>query len=83
LKSNLKFLEADVRRLPLEDNFLDVTVSTLSLHHWVHPEKALAEIHRLLKPGGRMFVFDLRRDMALDSIFSRCPGTKIHGTSGD
>lgn len=63
LKSSLTLLRADVERLPLEDNFLDATVSTLSLHHWAYPERVLEEFHRVLKPGGRMLIFDLRRDI--------------------
>jgi SAM-dependent methyltransferase len=34
-------------------------VSTLSLHHWPEPAHGLAEIHRVLKPGGEAWIYDL------------------------
>lgn len=60
--NRVEFRKGDVQKLPLEDNSVDFVVSTLSLHHWQHPEKALHEIHRALKPGGQFFIFDIRRD---------------------
>lgn len=46
----------------MRDNSVDIVVSSLSLHHWAEPEQALAEIFRVLKPNGRLLIFDLRRD---------------------
>ena len=62
LSSRLEFREGDIARLPLPEASLDVALSTLSLHHWSDPGQALAEVHRVLKPGGRFLLFDLRRD---------------------
>lgn len=59
----VEFRTGDVQKLPLEDASVDFAVSTLSLHHWVDPRGALGEIYRVLKPGGRMLLFDLRRDV--------------------
>jgi len=41
-----------------------LVVSTLSLHHWSDPVAVLDEITRVLRPGGSLLIFDLRRDMA-------------------
>lgn len=60
--SRVNFEEADVVNLPVDSNSIDFAVSTLSLHHWPQPDKALLEIHRVLKPEGQMLLFDLRRD---------------------
>jgi ubiquinone/menaquinone biosynthesis C-methylase UbiE len=60
--SRLNFIIADGEALPMPDNCVDVIVSSLSLHHWLSPEKAIAEMRRVLKPGGRLLIFDLRRD---------------------
>ncbi len=57
------FIAADVTRLPLATASADLIVSTLSLHHWLQPDLALGEFYRVLKPGGQMLIFDLRRDM--------------------
>jgi ubiquinone/menaquinone biosynthesis C-methylase UbiE len=34
----------------------------LSLHHWDEPQAAFKEIYRVLKPGGQILIYDLRRD---------------------
>jgi ubiquinone/menaquinone biosynthesis C-methylase UbiE len=63
-KTQVHFQVADVQHLPLTDNCLDLVVSTLSLHHWPNPEQALNEIYRVIKPGGQLLIFDLRRDIS-------------------
>ena len=50
------------KRFPSKSNSLDFVVSTLSLHHWSDPTRALQEVNRVLKPGGQFLIFDLRRD---------------------
>jgi ubiquinone/menaquinone biosynthesis C-methylase UbiE len=62
LSGRVDFREGDVAELPFEDGELDIVVSTLSLHHWSDTRKAFAEINRVLKPGGWVMLFDLRRD---------------------
>ena len=56
------FREGNIRSLPLPDHTLDFAMSTMSLHHWSEPERGLSEIHRVLKPGGQVLLFDMRRD---------------------
>jgi len=53
------FVVGDVAALPFEDAAFDVVVSTLSMHHWDDPGAGLAEIARVLKPGGRALIWDL------------------------
>ena len=60
----VSYLSGDVHRLPCEDGSFDFVVSTLSLHHWRDARRALAEVFRVLKPGGRLLLMDLRRDCA-------------------
>jgi ubiquinone/menaquinone biosynthesis C-methylase UbiE len=48
----------DAAELPLPDGAVDLVVSSLSLHHWDHPETAVAELDRVLRPGGRLRVYD-------------------------
>lgn len=62
LSDRVEFRLGDVGSLPMLDDSLDFAVSTLSLHHWSDPVKGLTEIHRVLKPGGQLLLFDLRRD---------------------
>lgn len=55
------FLMGDVASMPFGDGSFDVVVSTLSMHHWADPAAGLAEIDRVLRPGGRALVWDFRR----------------------
>jgi len=59
LSERVRFEVGDVGALPLADEDFDAVVSTLSLHHWSDPTSGLAEIHRVLKPGGEARIYDL------------------------
>jgi SAM-dependent methyltransferase len=59
LSERVRFEVGDVAALPLSDGRFDGVVSTLSLHHWSDPVSGLAEIHRVLKPGGEARIYDL------------------------
>jgi SAM-dependent methyltransferase len=50
-----------VARLPHPDSAFDLVLSSFSMHHWEDPAKAFAEIHRVLRPGGRAIIYDLSR----------------------
>jgi ubiquinone/menaquinone biosynthesis C-methylase UbiE len=59
---NLDFIAGDAQRLPFGDNTLDLMVSSLSLHHWKDAPAVFLEMQRVLKPGGKLLIWDLRRD---------------------
>jgi ubiquinone/menaquinone biosynthesis C-methylase UbiE len=48
--------------LPLADAAFDTVVSASSLHDWASPRAALAEVRRVLRPGGRLVLLDWSRD---------------------
>jgi SAM-dependent methyltransferase len=54
------FLVGDVAALAFPDGSFDLVVSTLSMHHWADPAAGLAEIGRVLRPGGRALIWDFR-----------------------
>jgi SAM-dependent methyltransferase len=59
-KSRPSFEVGDVAHLPFPDKSFDLVISTLSLHHWTDPTAGLFEIGRVLRPGGRALIWDLR-----------------------
>lgn len=56
----LSFVAGDVAALPFEDAAFDAVVSTMSMHHWPDRAAALGEIARVLRPGGRVLIWDLK-----------------------
>ena len=58
---NLEYRLGDLEELPLEDASVDLALFSQSLHHAIHPQNALKEAHRVLKPGGKLFILDLNR----------------------
>lgn len=52
---NLRFCVQDATALRCPPERYDVVVISNALHIMPHPEKALAEIHRVMKPGGLLF----------------------------
>ncbi len=59
--ANVEYRLGDLERLPLEDSSVDVAFFSQSLHHAQHPERAVAEAWRILRPEGRVVVLDLAR----------------------
>jgi ubiquinone/menaquinone biosynthesis C-methylase UbiE len=51
---------AVVASLPFPDASFDLVVSTLSMHHWADGTAGLAQIRRVLRPGGRAPIWDFR-----------------------
>jgi SAM-dependent methyltransferase len=48
---------ADIEHLPFKDNSVDYVLNIAVLEHVPHPAKAIAEIHRVLKPGGKLYCY--------------------------
>jgi ArsR family transcriptional regulator len=57
--TNIEYRLGDLERLPIEDASVDLAFFSQSLHHAQHPEKAVAEAWRILRPGGRIALLDL------------------------
>lgn len=57
--TNLDFRFADVEALPFDDAEFDLVVSRYSAHHWPHPQRALQEFARVLRPGGAFILSDI------------------------
>ncbi len=59
LADRVRFQVGDVQAMPFPEGQFDLVVSTFSLHHWEDPVRGLAEIHRVLRPGGQARIYDL------------------------
>jgi ubiquinone/menaquinone biosynthesis C-methylase UbiE/DNA-binding transcriptional ArsR family regulator len=55
----LEYRKGDLEAVPIADGAVDLALFSQSLHHAIHPERAIAEAWRILKPGGRITVLDL------------------------
>ena len=64
-KPTPRFLVADVARMPFDDGSFDLVVSTFSMHHWDDKVAGLVDVCRVLRPGSRALIWDLRRGFSL------------------
>ena len=55
-------IQADSERLPFGRGTFDVVTCANSFHHYPHQDRAVAEMHRVLRPGGRLLLIDGYRD---------------------
>ena len=56
-----RVLQADIGRIPFDDARFDVAIVNEVLEHVPSEPKALAEIHRILSPGGKLIVLSPNR----------------------
>jgi ubiquinone/menaquinone biosynthesis C-methylase UbiE/biotin operon repressor len=59
--TNLEYRLGDIEEIPIRTGAVDLAFFSQALHHAQHPERAVAEAYRILKPGGRIVVLDLLR----------------------
>ena len=72
----------DAKRLPLDENLFTAVMSNSIVHHIPEPRAALAEMLRVLRPGGVLFVRDLTRpddETQLEALVRLYGGAQGHG----
>ena len=57
---NLVYKLGDIEQVPLADKSVDLAILSQALHHASHPQTAVDEAFRILKPGGQLLVLDLK-----------------------
>ena len=73
-------VQGDSERLPFGSGTFDVVTCANSFHHYPRQERAIAEMGRVLRPGGRLMVIDGYRDRLWGwFIFDVC----VAGVEGD
>lgn len=84
-----QFVNGDSEHLPFADNSFDILTCSHSFHHYPHQEKVITEMHRVLRPGGRLMVIDGFRDNVIgwvlfDVFITRgesTPEARVHHAS--
>ena len=56
---NVEYRLGDMEELPIDDGAVDLVFFSQSLHHALHPERAVEQAWRILSPGGRIVILDL------------------------
>lgn len=55
---NVEFTVGSAERLPFADGSFDRVWTIHSFHHWERPAEGLAEMHRVLRPGGMLLIIE-------------------------
>lgn len=80
LSERVRFTEADLAELPFDDGRFDLVVSTYSFHHWKSVPPIVRELGRVLRPDGRVRIYDARfvnGDRFVESARSAFPGQQV------
>jgi ubiquinone/menaquinone biosynthesis C-methylase UbiE len=59
LPKNVTLVNADVHNLPFKDDYFDYVITTEAFHHYHNQERALSEMKRVVKKGGKVIVSDI------------------------
>jgi ubiquinone/menaquinone biosynthesis C-methylase UbiE len=63
-----RFELGNAAALPVEDASVDFVVCRAAFKNFTEPVKALAEIKRVLRPGGKALLIDMRRDASMAEV---------------
>lgn len=58
---NVKFCQVNAEQLPFPDNYFDCITISFGLRNVTHKDRALAEMKRCVKPGGRVLILEFSR----------------------
>jgi demethylmenaquinone methyltransferase/2-methoxy-6-polyprenyl-1,4-benzoquinol methylase len=70
--ANITLLQDDVNQLRFDNGSFDIVTMGFGLRNVEDKEKALAQIHRLLKPGGQFLHLDFGEKNFISSLFDFC-----------
>jgi ubiquinone/menaquinone biosynthesis C-methylase UbiE len=62
------FHQGDAAAMPFDPETFDLVVCQAAFKNFTEPNQALAEMHRILRPGGKAVIIDLRRDAPVAAI---------------
>ncbi len=76
-EANVSIQKGSAYELPFADASVDGLVCRDSFHHFVYPKKVLREMLRVVRPGGFIYIQDLRRDLPVRLLKQALPRKTI------
>jgi len=80
--ADARFEQGNVAQMPFADRSFDFLVCRAAFKNFADPVGALKEMQRVLKPGGRGLIIDLRRDAAMTDIAAYVDGLGVSFLNG-
>jgi ubiquinone/menaquinone biosynthesis C-methylase UbiE len=65
---DIDFRQGNASAMPFADNTFDLILCRAAFKNFSRPVASMNEMHRVLKPGGRALIVDLRKDASMDDI---------------
>jgi ubiquinone/menaquinone biosynthesis C-methylase UbiE len=65
---DIEFREGNASAMPFAENSFDLVLCRAAFKNFSEPLAAMNEMHRVLKPGGRALIVDLRKDASIEEI---------------
>ena len=81
MELRIQLHHGDSKQLRFEDGLFDCVISNSLIHHVPEPRKVLAEIVRVCRPNGRLFVRDLYRPNSIQEVESIVQAYSANETS--
>lgn len=79
---NVDFRKGNASSMPFPDDSFDFLLCRAAFKNFSEPTRALQEFYRVLKPGGRALIIDLRRDASMKNISQAVTGMKLGTVNG-
>jgi ubiquinone/menaquinone biosynthesis C-methylase UbiE len=76
------FQRGNASGMPFASESFDYIVCTAAFKNFTEPKRALEEMYRVLRPGGKALIIDLRRDASEDSISRAVNAMKVGIVNG-
>jgi len=65
---HVDFRHGNASEMPFAENMFDLIICVAAFKNFTEPVEAIREMHRVLKPGGKACIMDLRRDISFESV---------------